>query len=225
MFASATTGTWRVLAVLALLVGLAACDVRPSPSATVHYRMTLRLLVDRQPVSASVVHSVKMAGNSWPGGPVMLLQQDGEALVLDLHERGVLVLPLLRAKSENVDDMFVTACDFFGQTSDVTRVIALAKAFDGSCPLSPENRPVFVRMDSASHPETMAVVSPERLSEAFGAGVSFVSLELSSTADEVTRTIRSVMPWIEPTQKPPNVTFFDVPAGDRKIQLGMVHFL
>jgi hypothetical protein len=201
----------RILAVLLVLV-LASAGwllLGRSPSPTIwHYKMTIAVETPEGLKTGSAVREVIYGGGNSRGGgvPTINLRGKGEAVVVDLGERGVL-FALLRGDPMGVDyysDILLRAFDKDGGGMDPSKVPPA-----GGVILSPEKEqyPMFVTFKDLNDPKTvMQVCTPmrcdeiknlllktsvpyhrvETFEEAFGPGVQLTEVKIDMTNEPIT---------------------------------------
>jgi hypothetical protein len=211
-------GMWRIAAPvwLILLFALTACG-----TATINYRLTLEVEVDGVLHTGSSVIQTYWEWNSpWTRGLVQgrpyRVNVHGEAVVVDLGERGVLVALLTGPFHGDRWNGWYLADpeDVLGRqilkhnlVEDVAGVIPLEELAALSqrrdiIELSPFDLPMLVLVDKAHNPPTFEQVDPTDIAKNFGKGdfgkgVRLVRATLGITNDPVTVGIEEKLTWLK----------------------------
>ncbi len=153
----------------------------------------------REPVILQFLPSLSYAG----------ADVNGEAVVVDLGQRGVL-FALLKASSEvNGDAKYIVFREFPFRWKDATgenqigggeltsEGIRYYRNLEGKKELALEKLPMLVHFRDIKDPKTVELVDPNDLEKSFGKGVRLVSVTLEMTNEPVTKGIEKKLPWLE----------------------------
>ncbi len=163
-----------------------------------HYRMTVSVETPEGLKSGSAVREVIYGGaTKGGGGPGLALKCRGEAVMVDLGERGKFFALL---GSGHCTDVLLRA--FNGGVIDPASV-----PNTGKVTLTPDNYPIFVRFRDEKEPKTVESVTKiikegafEKGylfdSEKFGAGVQLKEITIEVTNDPITTGITQLLPWL-----------------------------
>jgi hypothetical protein len=132
----------------------------------------------------------------------------GEAVVVDLGQRGVL-FALLKANNEgNGDAENIVFREFpfhwkddtgqnqIGGSELTSEGIRYYRSLKAKKELSLEKLPMLVRFRDIKDPKTVELVDPNDLGKSFGKGVKLVSATLEMTDETVTKGIEKWLSWI-----------------------------
>ena len=224
---------------LMILVGISAFIVGlywiTSDGATIRYRMTLTATVDGQPATGSGVIEVKYFQEpEWAslGGSREIVQVDGEAVVLDLKDRGklfaLLRLPVSTRNNSLKGRLGGGSGDFFGGAFNAQLIpyvwrnhgLIPAEDYDGnyrtyhwfSCvkgkvTLKTKELPLLFRFGDTADQATAELVFPDNLAASFGPGVNLTEVTVEITNDPITRGIVNTLPWL--SHKPTGMGLYD----------------
>ena len=209
-----------VFAVLCLGVVLAYCqDTR---SATVRYRVIATVEVDGKPVEKSTVMEIKYRTVDDPNvnwfiwavtgmsRTVTYTEQYGEALIIDLGDRGTaFLLPTTYSPYSSTGrghfgsgfydtSLLIT----FGITNKLLRLdandYARLRNVKGRFPLKtrhPDVHPAMAALLNEKYPQTIFQVDPYNMEASFS-GVRLVGIDIEITKDPVTSKLRQRLPWL-----------------------------
>ncbi len=214
----------RILLILALLIGsvFAAWKVI-YPSVTVRYRLTLEAEVDGKPVTGSGVIEATYAKQPRvsPEAGSMTESVRGEAVALDLGERGILFAILKAGGDANYRPEAIVLYGFgpgYHQTSDRWGWIRSRR---GKADIPLDKVWMLVRFRDISDPKSIEQVDPNDLEKSFGPGVKLTRATIEITNDPVTTGIEKKLPWWNgpfPWLKPlGNGTYLDTRAEALKV--------
>ncbi|MEZ5691978.1 MAG: hypothetical protein R3D71_10005 [Rickettsiales bacterium] len=117
----------------------------------------------------------------------------GEAVVIDLGERGVL-FALLRSET-SVDYGYRIAFNNFVPNGALTgEVIRRYSSLRGKKELAFDKLPMLVRFRDINDPKTVELVDPNDLAASFGEGVKLKSASIEITDDAVTTGVEKYLP-------------------------------
>lgn len=203
------------LAALLAVLGIAIIGFNiVYPSVAVRYRLTLNAEVDGKPVSgSSVVQVLYETGFQFATESAATIRVEGEAVVLDLAERGMLFALLKAGQDERSIPQTIVfrAFNFPGgalplPASDGIRQLA---RLSGKVNLPLANLPLLVRFRDLNDPLTVERVDPQNLEAAFGPGVKLTGATLEIVAanswplrvfgflsEPITRGIEAKLGWL-----------------------------
>ena len=205
--ASAFSAGRLALGCLALSSALEGC----SPSAEVHYRVTVEVNDGRVVRSGSAVWAFSLVKSIFPLVGPFNSKFKGEAIPVVIPGRGILFAlpasgspgnaPYLGTVEMYPEELF--RGDRKGQTTKerlrdlqlIARQIGRQAQF--SCPVSEERGivcPLLLRFRNISDARTIEPLSPEDLAEAFGSKVSFRRVIVTITDAPVTKTVHRLLP-------------------------------
>jgi hypothetical protein len=120
----------------------------------------------------------------------------GQALVIDLDGRGVLIA-LMRAGSEDrYWAMYREACGLVpAQGEAMGSYVGRVVDFRGTCPLRIDQLPDLLATRSKFDPHGLKSVTPQSIARVLGPEVVFKSAWFESTSDPVSNDIGIVLPW------------------------------
>ena len=173
------------LLVLSAALGLSACD---STSRSQRYQITATVDVNGQSYSGSAVQEARCRDGikmfqSMDSAHCML---KGEAVVVDLKERGylfiILKIPQDSDEVHYVQSILASRADF--EVKDHV--------------LRAENMPVMVTFKDVNDPKSVALVDPEHFEDSFGKGVTLKQVVVSTVKGKpITRgRVEKVLPWL-----------------------------
>lgn len=181
------------------------------PSGTWRYRLTVTIETPEGIKTGSAVREVTVRrGIALTPESLPSVQSKGEAVVVDLGERGVLFA------LTSYDD-YLTVFNAFGWTSGGTTpegIKYFSNLKDAKATLKPEHYPMMVRFRDINDPRTVEVVwrgefydervgraarrafrvGTDRFEELFGKGVRLREITLEMTDDPVTQTVDEFLP-------------------------------
>lgn len=131
----------------------------------------------------------------------------GEAIAIDLDDRGTIYVLMASPTDKGVfthsvsGDYSLLLSDVFNlrQTHQNLGWAAYARAIGkttGSREVSLNNLPLMVHFRDERDPSTVERVFPDRLEEALGSGVRFISARITITDDPVSTGIRDRLTWL-----------------------------
>lgn len=173
------------LGIVAALVALAPVAYGVAyPSLTLRYRLTLEAEVDGKPKTGSgVIEVIYSKQPEFASGRGLVSSHRGEAVVLDLGERGTL-FALLTAGSDNrsiPESIVLRAFNFDGGAFPGPTVEAGQKQLQqlsGKRELPLTSLPLLVRFRDLNDPMTVEKVDPFDISKSFGADARLVRATL-----------------------------------------------
>ncbi len=186
-----------ILAVLMVLVASIAFGVGDLyVSGTWRYKMTVEI---ETPEGLKTGSAVRQISNSTSlinlpdsGNPAKVT---GEAVIVDLGERGVL-FALVSHKS---DDEFYQTFPIEGPSSTIGIKYYKSLKSGQKATLDPTRHPWYpklVMFTDMNDPKTVQAVDHNDLSAVFGNGVKFKAITIETTDDKVTDKIEKWLPWL-----------------------------
>lgn len=207
------------LAIFLVIGTTAACALTTGGDGTWRYRMTVTVETPEGDKSGYVVWQVT-ADSNWaplPEQAPMNFEVKGEAVVVDLGQRGVL-FALLRGQTLGSDYskyVLFKAIPSPAPSSRIAKPLGADVKFVGGTPLPPDQYPMFVRFRDLNDPKTVEslmtqkrcpdtsgypvkyCITEDRFVEAFGEGVNLKSVTLTITDEPVTSGIvEKYLPWL-----------------------------
>lgn len=192
-----------VIVTLGALAGIIGWNYLTGPPSTLRYRLTLKVDVDGQPHIGSGVIETRWGdqryASSLAGGVAWHVFVKGEAVVIDLGERGLMFATLDGRRDSRCNDPPSLVAAVLGRTSvggmtpDLLRRISedtSPSKVDADC------IPMLVRFGDPTNPKTAQLVDPNDLSAAFGSGVKLAEATIAITDEQVTRGIERKLPWV-----------------------------
>lgn len=187
----------KVLSLIILLVigvGTAVAMSDKHPSGTWRYRVTVEIDTPEGVKSGSSVHELSVATPliDLPdvGNPARI---KGEAIVVDLGERGV-VFALMSDQSwqNGLYQAFPTEAP--SSTEGIQYYMDTLKL--GMTEEWKKNKPSMVTFTDISDPKTVRGVGGEAMEKILGEGVTFKKITVEITGDPVTWKIEKWLPWL-----------------------------
>ena len=198
----------RFLIIAALLFVLAAgLIVFAFPIGTFRYVMTVEVEADGEIYASSSIHEIRIGKNlpiTW--GRRYSDEFRGEAVAVDIGDRGTLFVlltgpcrytdrPLPEVPNCRSDPEDVARAVFdFPETSDA--FVRSMSRIEASADAALDDLPMFVTFADLSAPETVQLVDPQDLTNAFGEGARLQRVHLQATRDTITTGIEQKLPWI-----------------------------
>ena len=187
--------------IIVALIAAAYAWLNIYPKYELHYRLTVEAEVDGKPLSASGVIRILFAephcllcNNNYVAIP------KGEAIPLDLGDRGTAFVLLKRGKDLNsAPDSIVlhTFPDYFKYLKPGGMIPAV-QGLSGKVNLPITRLPMIVRFTDINDPKSVEQVDPEHMDKTFGAGVKITHASLEITKDPITTGIvKRFPPWFE----------------------------
>lgn len=202
------------LAIFLVIGTTAACALTTGGDGTWRYRMTVTVETPEGDKNGHAVWQVT-ADSNWaplPEQAPMSFKVKGEAVVVDLGQRGVLFALLGGDYSKYV--LFKTIPSPT-PSSRIAEALGADVKFVGGTPLSPDQYPMFVRFRDLQDPKTVEslramqrcpgstgypvtyCIIEDRFVEAFGEGVKLKSVTLAITDEPVTSgMVEKYLPWL-----------------------------
>jgi hypothetical protein len=172
------------------------------PDYTYRYRLELTLDVDGKPYTGSSVIEVKWIGGPSPaahGAYAADGRLRGQAPVIDLGDRGIVVAALINGGSANpegyraINAIWLCALAF-GSDSSYADLPKLEK-LSGRRDLTPENWPLLIYFPKPSDPMSAHKFDPSQVQDFFGPGARFTSAFVQITSDPIVVDIDKKLPW------------------------------
>lgn len=172
---------------LAIMVGIVALWEWRFPSVTVRYRLSLHAEVDGRPASGSgvieVVYGTRIPWlTNYSGGITIDIR--GEAVALDLGERGIMFALLKEGKHDRSGPEYTVPLNFAVSSGGIgTEDFARIRDLGGQRNILLDRLPLLVRFRDLNDPTTAEVVDPLDLAASFGPGARLVraTLEIVSS--------------------------------------------
>ena len=191
--------------IVAVVTGFYAAYTWAYPTGTLRYRMTVEVVVDGETYVGSSV--LEVTYNRTPDLPIMAGRISsrvvGEAVQVDLDEKGRLFVLLTGRMADNATEFFATpeaipAHAFFGTSvgglSDET--LRQMHRMNLQAELEPEWLPMMVRFRDLGAPSSVEWIRPNNLAATYGLGARFVGATLETTSEPLTTGIRETLPWL-----------------------------
>ncbi|MEQ8448446.1 MAG: hypothetical protein RIB97_02055 [Nitratireductor sp.] len=169
-----------------------------------HQKLSVTVDVGGEIVSGSAVSSVLWWPNFFSGGwggAAWLQEVQGEAVVVDLGERGVLFALLSRAGDSaytaKLAGRMLTDTPANGRREAVFAAVLASAGRVLEVP--PERYPLLVTFTDIADPTTVKRVDPDDLAATFGPGVALKRITLEITDEAVTEgeVEKKVLGWLE----------------------------
>jgi hypothetical protein len=208
---------WFLLPVLALIaLGYGYFEIH-YPTCTYRYKLTAEVMTPEGLKEGSSVIEVSYSHNAdWGGGKSADSKLTGEAVYVDLgNNKNLFVLFTTRDSGrahKNVNENFAGSAGPMNPFAIPLRVYGLSWKFGHERDLCAafrtvdpkrnsnvpfENIPTVVTFKNLRDPDSVMVVQPDKLSEAFGAGYAMQKLAIWPTPTEpITEKIEKVLPWL-----------------------------
>ncbi|MBR0826927.1 hypothetical protein JQ596_15370 [Bradyrhizobium manausense] len=199
-------GCLTALIVLVLSVGTLVVGYRYKyPDYSYRYRLTINIEVDGKIHSGSSVIEVK-----WRGGPVIGdggpfgPSVKGQAALLDLGDRGVVVATLINdesygpAKDGALGALWVAA-EAFGNHSTVPEIPQLPD-LHGKRDLALTKLPRLLWFSNPQDPMTARKLLVQEIPETFGPSARFAGASVEITSDPIVIDIRQKFAWLKPLE-------------------------
>ena len=210
-------GCLTTLIVLAFCVGALVVGYKYKyPDYSYRFRLTVNIEVDGKIHSGSSVIEVK-----WRGGPVIGdggpfgPSVKGQAALVDLEDRGVVVATLINdesygpAKDGALGALWVAA-EAFGNHSTVEEIRHLPD-LRGKRDLALNKLPRLLWLSNPQDPTTAKKLLVQDIPATFGASARFGGASVEITSDPIVIDIRQKFAWLKPLE--------DKPAGNDIIYL------
>ena len=185
----------KLLTILAILIACGLTWNYYFPQATWRYKITITVDTPEGIKTGSAVRETyAMRGLSLltgTGGRARTLK--GEAVVVDLGQRGVLFAPL------DVNDYRIVFEVFAGSARGLTAqgIRYYKNLKDVRSEIPKELYPRLVKFDDLNDPSSVKKVNPNNLAASFGRGIALKAITLEMTEEPVKFRIRSLLPWID----------------------------
>lgn len=120
----------------------------------------------------------------------------GEAVVVDLGERGVL-FSLLKGNGDWSDYGYYIIYQEFPYLSNGRSKIWHYTMLEAKKELAFDKIPMLVRFRDINDPKTVELVDPNDLEKTFGKGVKLISATLEMTDENMTTGVEKTLPWLK----------------------------
>lgn len=169
------------------------------PDFTYRYKMTVEVETPEGIKSGSSV--IEVETSQWPkklrglaGGNTSSSLIRGEAVVVDLNERGVLFAPL--NTKYNVSLIPKVIMNKSVHSIEPGGVPEFAKLTYTAKILEEKDYPLLVSFTNLQKPESVQKVNPLALDAIFGANVKLRSITIESTDDDIPNLVEKKLPWL-----------------------------
>jgi hypothetical protein len=195
--------------VLVLSVGALVVGYRYKyPDYTYRYRLTVNIEVDGKIHSGSSVIEVKwrggpVVGDGGPFGPSV----KGQAALVDLGDRGVVVATLITGESygpakDGALGALWIAAEAFGNHSTVQEIPNLPN-LRGKRDLAQTKQPRFLWFSNPQDPTTARKLLVQDIPAVFGPSARFADAFVEITSDPIVIDIRQKFAWLKPLEDKP----------------------
>jgi len=188
-----------ILIVLGLIIAVIAYYKIYYPSFTYKYRMTVEVDTPEGVKSGSSV--IEVHTTQWPegwrnmfGGHTENSKAIGEAVVVDLGDKGMLFTASLGTYSERLYPLIFTKGGYGSRKPGGVPGYATAVDFKASIPV--KHYPLLVRFKDLQDPMTVEEVKPNDLVSSFGEGFALKSISVESTTDPIKWKVEKILPWL-----------------------------
>jgi hypothetical protein len=189
---------------LAMVLALTVCGCGSSPRAA-RYRFIVEVEDNGRTASGSAVQEEDCVFNDGllRMGNALNCGVKGEAVVVDLGEKGLLFVLLTRDPSRRRTSDSPWGLFEYANRNLFDPVGVTAAAFDrmasnrATVTLDALHMPMMVRFRDVNDPTSAELVDPEHLDASFGSGVKYSQASIAITDDPVTTGIERWLPWIK----------------------------
>lgn len=212
----------KLLAIIGVIIAVAVVTFKVNhPTYSYRYRLQIALSIDGQVHTGSSVIEVlwqcrrSFGRNHDELGPCYP-SLSGQAALIDLGSRGVVVATLLTGDSTSpTPDGAVSAVWFgakaFGNKSTNDELPALP-SLKGRMDLSPENFPRLVWFPNRADPKSAKKITVEDVANVIDPTARFTEAFVEITNDPIVVNIRQALPWLGPLEsKPPGSNIIYLP--------------
>jgi hypothetical protein len=221
----------RVLAVLALCLALAGCDLFGFRDWDWHQKLTVSVMTPNGLKTASSVTEGSWSmtptwfkiGDSGGGPGIGSLR--GEAVVLELEPQRYLFA--LHDYSAMTAIYAIAGRDFrAGMRQDYIAVLDRIESIRDSRKLAPTDYPLLVTFDDINDPASVRRVNPGDLAASFGPGFRLNAITLSITDEPVTEgRVEKLLGWLNDRAVMENPGWSNLPLESRRSISGLLsHF-
>ncbi|MEO1199685.1 MAG: hypothetical protein AAFX39_10700 [Pseudomonadota bacterium] len=178
------------------------------PSGTLRYEMVVEVEADGEIYrGASVLEATYRHQPPLGSAPMMVGHSRGEAVVVDIGDRGTLFVLVtgphgcpgneeFRSRWSGYDPENIPRAVFDLRLSDKDTLRRL-RYFEGFAEVPLNRMPLMVRFDDITDPLTVSQVDPCDLAASFGDGVSLSRVTIETTRASITTGIEARLPWFE----------------------------
>lgn len=235
----------------AALIALYGAYLWAFPTAVVRFRLTANVEVDGKIHSGSSVYEIRFQRPMIPLGMPYESSFRGEAVAVDLGERGMLFVILDGPRGGEPDHVRMlpervlvhrTKSIRWPADGDRVKVYSALSEEKWKVDLLPGEFPMLVRFRDLGDPATAERVDPQKMADAFGASAGLVGIRMERVdagswplnllgldGEPVTRGIEGKLPWWQrslPWVKPSGGGFVDSrPVVAREYRLQREHFI
>jgi hypothetical protein len=181
-------------------------------SSTIRYRLTLEVETpEGKKTGSGVIEQVSRYNDGITrglgAGPGLAVRLRGEAIIVDLGSRGLLLCLLTRDESRytSEDDLLLPKIFPFakwgGSQEDYSTYLRQLESRKPVADAPLERLPMLARLSNPQDPATAERVNPTDLAATFGAGVRLVRVTAQITDDPLPApTIEDKLPWVRKLQ-------------------------
>lgn len=212
---------WSLAVIIATLIGYVLWE-RAFPTQSLRYRLTVEVETPEGIKTGSSVIEVRYS-QGMALGDVSGFQSRiwGEAVYIDLGQRGNLVVTLTRSESGRKTARGPSELPHILFELDTKRLGSWANPpAQGSRDVPPEMLPTLVTFRDPADPMSVELVQPDRLELSFGTGVRIARSSIQITDDNSTPRIESKLLWLS-SLLPDELTL----SGQRYAKPGLAHLL
>ena len=189
---------------LAIPLGLPGCAF---DSAKFRFRFSVSVRTPQGIVSGSSVLEDLASRFPSVGGPGISMTLRGEAVAIKLPSGTYLFATISSDLASLVPHLFLDHLIDDRSTVEGFRKLGGADGPKGERDLNPDQYPRLVSCFNLIDPDSVAVLDPGSLADAYGAGVFLDRMFVELTSDPVSRGIRAILPWLptdrdQPINKP-----------------------
>jgi len=171
-----------------------------APDETIRYRLSITVSVGSREIKASVVQEIGLSDSPLPVPLVpkkMIVSRRGEALLIDLGERGGLLVPMKTHATEYpYESLLPVSCGVRRGDRTLAQYAADLRATMHECEVSGDVFPMLVRIPDVNTPTLLQKVDRRRLSDAFGNDVALISATIELTNEPLSNVLVTTLPWV-----------------------------
>lgn len=193
---------------LALVAALYGLYLYKFPTYTYRYKVIVDVDVDGKTISGSAVREVRRWHQFITFGFPYGGDLDGEAVVVDLGSRGLLIATMYQP-NDLTNDAIMTPERVLRRTHNLPRhfqgklkdereeLWRQLSALRVCADMLQKEWPLFVRFGDIKKPYSVERVDPLSIIDNFDAGVKIRNVRICLVDEQVTREISAIMPWID----------------------------
>lgn len=189
----------NLLITFVILLGIYGCWQAVFPFGWFNYKLTLVVNTPEGQKVGSSVRKIIVAKmpKLLPDEHGGQIDVRGEALVVDLGERGVLFALLKEGKSIGSDAKRIIFKEFPTDHAIYSRSgISYYRNLEAKKELAFDRLPMLVRFRDMNDPKTVELVDPNDLAASFGEGVKLKSATIEMTNEAVTTGVEKYLRWL-----------------------------